>query len=181
MPEPTADHPAPANDAKTTLKHAAWGAIPAAAASIAILWQTLSPYVSHNHQGILMGIAVYLGNITLTVWIWCAVQVVRRQVTATVDVVTRQFAERDRRADQRTDRLQQEVYVINETMSDRHTEVMDTLEKLCRSVSGLHARNTHTDEQMGQLAGEIEHLRNLTLGADAPRLPSQQLGPRRLN
>lgn len=172
MPEPTADHPAPAthHDIKTTLKHLAWGAIPAAAAFIAILWQILNPYVSHNHQGLLMGVAVYLGNVTLAVWLWCTVQVVRRQ-----------FAERDRLADARVARLQQEVYVIEETLAERHLALVAAIEKLCRSVRGLHAHNNQDDEKLEQIAGEIEHLRNLTLGTDAPAFPNQQLGPRRLN
>ena len=184
MPETAADHPAPAttpHDIKITLKHLAWGAIPAAAAFIAVLWQILNPYVSHNHQGLLMGVAVYLGNITLASWLWCTAQAVRRQVTETVKVVSSQFSERDRRADQRFDRLEREVYVINEVLSDRHTELLNLIEKLCRSVRGLHAHNSQDDEKLIQIIEEIEHLRNLTLGPDAPRLPSQQTGPRRLN
>lgn len=177
MPETAADHPAPAitqHDTKTTLKHLAWGAIPAAAAFIAILWQILNPYVSHNHQGLLVGVAVYFGNITLASWLWCTTQTVRRQVTETVKVVSSQFVERDRRADQRFDRLEREVYVINEVLSDRHTQLLDLIEKLCRSVRGLHAHNTQDDEKLNQIIGEIEHLRNLTLGADAPSFPSQR-------
>jgi hypothetical protein len=181
MPETAADHPAPAttqHDVKTTLKHLAWGAVPAAIAFIAVLWQILNPYVSHNHQGLLVGVAVYFGNITLASWLWCTAQTVRRQVAETVKVVSRQFAERDRRADQRIDRLQQEVYVINETLADRHTELLNLIEKLCRSVRGLHAHNSQDDEKLNQIVEEIEHLRNLTLGADAPKLPGQLRGPR---
>lgn len=141
-----------------------WGAVPAAVAAIAVLWQLLQPYVHDTaHQILLFGLAVFCGNISLAVWLWC-----------TVWLVSHQFTERNRRADERSQRLQQEMYVMSDQISER-------LDKLCRSVEGLHRHLAQTDQQLESNGEEISHVRKLILNSAEPIEQNQRLGPRSLN
>lgn len=171
MPEP-ADHSAEAtSQTESPLKHFIYGAIPFLAAVFAVLWQLLDPYVPLTHQGLLFGIAVFLGNTSLAVWLWCTVQVVERK-----------FTERNRLADAKAERLQNEFYVLADAITENHRTMIELLGKLQRSLQSLHR---HMDKQDGIIAGqnaEIAHLRRLILGVDEPQLMNgQQMGPRRLN
>lgn len=175
MPEP-ADHSARAtNHAESALKHFIYGAIPFLAAVFAVLWQLLDPYIPLAYQGLLFGIAVFLGNTTLAVWLWCTVQVVRRQ-----------FAERNRLADAKAERLQSEIYVLGDTITENHRTTIELLGKCQRSLQSLHR---HMDQQDDVIAGqkaEVAHLRRVFLGIDDPQhqpqqVNGQQLGPRRVN
>lgn len=146
------------------LRHFLWGAVPAAVATIAVLWQILQPYVhGTGHQVLLYGTALFCGNVSLAVWLWCTMQ-----------IVSYQFAERNRRADERAQRLQQELYVMNDEIGER-------LDRLCRSVEGLHRHLTQTDEQLASNGQEITHVRNLILKTAEPEERNQRLGPRPLN
>lgn len=148
-----------------TLRDFLWGAVPAVVAAIAVLWQVLQPYVDGpGHQVLLYGIALFCGNVSLAVWLRCTVQ-----------LVSHQFAERNRRADERAQRLQQELYVMNGEIGER-------LDRLCRSVEGLHRHLAQTDEQLESNGQEISHVRKLIIESGEPHpMNGQRLGPRPLN
>lgn len=147
------------------LRNFLWGAVPAAIAAIAVLWQILQPYVhGPGHQVLLYGTALFCGNISLAVWLWCTMQ-----------IVSYQFAERNRRADERAQRLQQELYVMSDQIGER-------LDRLCRSVEGLHRHLAQTDEQLESNGQEISHVRKLIIESGEPQpMNGQRLGPRPLN
>lgn len=172
MPEPTEVVPEATSSKDSPLKHFIWGAVPAALAVLAVLWQLLDPYVPLTHQGLLFGIAVFLGNISLAVWLWCTVQVVRRQ-----------FAKRNAKADARAERLQQEVYVLGDTVTGKQEDIMDLLRTIQRSLQSAHRHMDKQDKVIEEQKAEMAHLRKLMLagGLIEPEANQQQLGPRRLN
>lgn len=151
-----------------------WSAAPPLIAAVALLWQFLDRYIPIQHQGLLIGIAVLCGNIPLTTWLWCKVAWLWRKI----ETICEEFAERNRRADERVERLQKEVYVLGEQADERHRELIKTLEKLGRSVQGLHRHLDQDDKVLEEITTEVEHLRGLVIKGDS--LPSQRLGPRPL-
>jgi len=172
MPEPTEPIPE-ATSPKDALKHFIYGAIPLLVATIAVLWQLLSPYVPLTHQGLLFGIAVFLGNISLAVWLWC-----------TVLVVERKFAKRNRLADAQAERFRNEMYVLGEAITENQQAMIDLLCKLQRSLQHAHRHMDKQDAVVEEQAAELAHLRRLILAGEAAETQQtngQQLGPRRLN
>jgi len=173
MPEPTEPVPEATSLKDSPLQHFIWGAIPAALAVLAVLWHLLDPYVPFKYQGLLFGIAVYLGNISLAVWLWCTVQVVRRQ-----------FVKRNLRADARAERLQREMYVLGDSLTENQQTMIDLLRTIQRSLQHAHRHMDKQDKTIAEQKAELAHLRKLILQVDAtepPHLNGQQLGPRRLN
>lgn len=61
------------DDTEKAIKHLAWAATPAIAAAIAVLIQIMQPYVPASHQELLWGVAIFCGNVTLAIWLWCAI------------------------------------------------------------------------------------------------------------
>lgn len=70
-------------DPAAAIRHLAWAATPSLVGAIAVLIQLLAPYIPESHQGLLWGVAIYCGNITLAIWLWCAILRARRRNTET--------------------------------------------------------------------------------------------------
>jgi hypothetical protein len=179
MPE-TAELAPEATSPDSPLEHFIWGAVPAAAAVLGVLWQLLDPYVPLTHQGLLFGIAVFLGNVSLAIWMGCKISAAERKTVA----AERRSEERDRLATARAERLQQEMYVLGDTVTGRQDEILDLLGKIQRSLQSAHRHMDKQDAVVEEQKAEMAHLRKLILGVDAtepPQVNGQQLGPRRLN
>lgn len=172
MPETAELAPEATSLKGSPLEHFIWGAVPTAAAILAVLWQLLDPYVPLTHQGLLFGIAVFLGNMSLAVWLWCAVQSVQQK-----------FTERNHLADTNTQRFQNEMYLLGEAITDNQKVTIELLCKIQRSLQSAHRHMDKQDEVIKQQKTEMAHLRRLMLegGAIEPPADGQQRGPRRIN
>lgn len=155
---------------KTVVAHFLSGAIPAALAIVLALWQTLEPFASDQHRGMLY-IFLLAGLIApMAVTVWCKVDHSRRQ-TAAAEAAA---AERDRVLNDKVDALSAFVHTHDGNVECRFGQ-------LSRSMSGVHQHLAKHDEALAENKAEIEHIRNLILENDPPQFTQQRLGPRSLS
>jgi len=167
----------PPTTPKTVVIHFLSGAIPAALAIVLTLWQTLHPFASHQHRGMLY-ILLLAGFIApMAVTVWCKVDHSRRQTAAAEEAA----AERDRVLNDKVDALTQFVHKHDGDVECRFGQ-------LSRSMSGVHQHLAKHDEALAgnkealaESKAEIEHIRNLILENDPPQFTQQRLGPRSLS
>lgn len=157
-------------DPKSSLRHFWAGFVPAAAAILLLLVQTLRPFVPHEQQGLLLTFSGWLVCITLAVWTWCVVQ----------DTASR-FETRNEAADTRQQLLLQQI-------ADNHEETKRELKRQYAAIQALHGRLEAIERRLGKIEQhntetdeDVEHLRSMVLHENLANFGERRLGPRPLN
>ncbi|THV27908.1 hypothetical protein [Glycomyces paridis] len=157
-------------DPKSSLRHFWAGFVPAAAAILLLLVQSLRPFVPHEQQGILLTLTGWLVCVTLAVWTWCVVQ----------DTAGR-FERRNETADTRQQLLLQQI-------ADNHQESQRELKRQSAAIQALHGRLEAIERRLGRMEKhdtetdeDIEHLRSMVLRENLADFGERRLGPRPLS
>src|SRR5690606_30375931 len=103
--------PTPAN--RNNLAHFLAGSLPPLAATIVGLWQILRPFVTQDHIGMLYIAMVACWIIPMAVWVWCKVDVTRREAEAAEAAAAERVAE-----------LAAQIDRLGDAIVDNQTEII---------------------------------------------------------
>jgi hypothetical protein len=155
------------------------GAVPPAIATFAGLWQILAPYMTADTRGFLYVAVILAWVCPIAVWIGCKVDKTDAKFAKSDRVAASLAEERHRRILERIERLSSEMFVFIEGIEKKQGDILEKLGCNERSLKGLHRHLDQTDQTLGEVTKEVEHLRKLVIEVD--EIPAQRLGPRPLS